>query len=440
MRGSNTAPCSKDALPVSLDFAPHPLRRQVLDELHARPFQMVETPRRILLHAFSTAELATSAERAALSAWCSATGAVRPDEGANFHRAVFPTARLRWERHSEFSTYGWDVPAPGEDPFHWPLPQPTPVGGAVAAPGALLVAIDLALMREEALPPDWQSLFDPASLCVSGAVDGAATIATDFRQDARGYTRILVIDHTLTPAAAGSLVQRLLEVETYRCFALLGLPEAQRMGPIISRIERELVAVAGRMKTATGLESNAALLDTLVAQAAELEAEAALSSFRFGATRAYEALVRARLAVIGEAPVEGHSTWAAFLDRRFAPAMRTCQTASDRQAELSQKLTRAANLLRTRVDIALEQQNRALLETMSERGRLQLRLQQTVEGLSIAAVSYYVLGLLGYLFKGGKDAGVLPFEPTVATAAVLPFVVLVMALVVRRIRSRHGDD
>jgi uncharacterized membrane-anchored protein len=193
------------------------------------------------------------------------------------------------------------------------------------------------------------------------------------------------------------------------------------------------------MKTATGLESNAALLDTLVAQAAELEAEAALSSFRFGATRAYDALVRSRLGVIGEVPVEGHSTWAAFLDRRFAPAMRTCQTMADRLAELSQKLARAANLLRTRVDIALEQQNRALLQTMSDRARLQLRLQQTVEGLSIAAVSYYVLGLAGYLFKGGKDAGLLPFEPSVATAVVLPFVVVIMAMVVRRIRRSHGE-
>ncbi len=424
---------------MSLAFEPHPLRRQVLDELHARPFQLVETPRRVLLHAFVTAAMPVAEERAALARWCAATGATRPEDGANYHRAVFPTAGLRWERHSEFSTYGWDVPAPGDDPFHWPLPAPTPVGASVGAPGPLLVAIDLALVREAALPPDWRGQFDPASLCVSTVADGAALVATDFRQDSRGFTRILVVDRGLNPAAAGALVQRLLEVETYRCFALLGLPEAQRIGPIIGRIERELVAVASRMKTATGLESNAALLDTLVALAAELEAEAALSSFRFGATRAYEALVRSRLAVIGEAPVEGHSTWAAFLDRRFAPAMRTCQTASDRQAELSQKLTRAANLLRTRVDIALEQQNRALLETMSERGRLQLRLQQTVEGLSIAAVSYYVLGLLGYLFKGGKDAGLLPFEPTVATAVVLPFVVIVMAMVVRRIRRTHGE-
>jgi uncharacterized membrane-anchored protein len=418
----------------------HPLRRQVLDELHARPFQPAETPCRVLWQAFATRDVAVTDERAALAAWCAFTGAAKAGETANFHQVVFPAARLRWERHSEFSTYGWDTAPAGADPFAWPLAEPTPVGDALAAPGPLLVAVDLALVKAQGLPAEWAALFDPASLCVSRVHDGEALIATDFRQDPRGFTRILVIDHGLTPPLAGALVQRLLEIETYRSFALLGLPEAQRVGPVVGRIERELVSVAERMRTASGLESNAALLDTLVAQAAELEAEAAVSSFRFGATRAYDALVRSRLAVIAETPVDGHSTWAAFLDRRLAPAMRTCQTASDRQAELSQKLARASNLLRTRIDIALERQNKELLQTMSDRARLQLRLQQTVEGLSVAAVSYYVLGLLGYLFKGAKDAAYLPFEPTVATAVALPFVVLAVALVVRRIRRSHGGD
>jgi uncharacterized membrane-anchored protein len=422
------------------EIVSHPLRRQVLDELHARPFQPVETPSRTLWQAFATRDVAVAAERAALTAWCEVTGAARPAEEANFHQAVFPQARLRWERHSEFSTYGWEVSHAAAEPFAWPLAEPTPLGESLAAPGPLLVAVDLALVKADSLPADWPALFDPASLCVSEVHDGAAMIATDFRQDPRGFTRILVADRSLTPALAGALVQRLLEIETYRTFALLGLPEAQRVGPIIGRIERALVDVAERMKTATGLDSNAGLLDTLVAQAAELEAEAAVSSFRFGATRAYDALVRSRLAVIGEARVDGHSTWAAFLDRRLAPAMRTCQTISDRQAELSQKLARASNLLRTRVDIELERQNKVLLQTMSDRGRLQLRLQQTVEGLSVAAVSYYVLGLLGYLFKGAKDAGAFPFEPTVATAFALPLVVLAVALVVRRIRRSHGES
>jgi uncharacterized membrane-anchored protein len=421
------------------DLPAHPLRRQVLDELHARPFMAMTTPRRVIHQAFSTAAVSPATERERLAAWCRTTGAARPDEAANFHRAEFATARLRWERHSEFSSYGWDTASVTAEPFAWPIGELPPVGAALEPPGPLLVAVDLSLVSSDAIAPGWEKLFDPAALCVSTVAGGSALAATDFRQDARGFTRILVIDRGLGPTAAGALVQRLLEIETYRCFALLGLPEAQRMGPVIGRIEKELVDVAGRMTTATGLQSNAALLDTLVTQAATLEAEAAASSFRFGATRAYEALVRSRLAAIGEQPVEGFSTWTAFLERRFAPAMRTCQTMAERQTELSTKLARASNLLRTRVDIALEEQNKALLETMSDRARLQLRLQQTVEGLSIAAVSYYVLGLVAYALKGGKDAGILPFEPTVATAFVLPFVILLVALVVRHIRRGHGD-
>jgi uncharacterized membrane-anchored protein len=412
----------------------HPLRPGVLAELHARPFQLVGAPRRLLHAAFATDAAAVANDRAALAAWCRATGVTPPDADANFHRVEFPTGRLRWERHSEFTTYGWDVEPPASDPFGWPLSEPFPVGAGIPQPGPLVAAIDLALVAADGAP-DPRTLFDPASLCLSHV--RGAEIATDFRQDPRGFTRILVIDHGLGPAAAGALVQRLIEVEMYRSFALLGLPEAQRLSPIIGRIERELVAVAERMRATTGLEENASLLDALVALAAELEAESVRASYRFGATQAYEAIVTSRLEVIAETPVEGHATWRSFLDRRLAPAMRTCRSVAGRQADLAQKLARASNLLRTRVDVEMESQNRALLEGMSERARVQLRLQQTVEGLSVAAVSYYVLGLVGYLAKGAKDAGFVSFEPGIATAVALPVVVAGVWWTVRRVRGSN---
>ncbi|MEI8144677.1 MAG: DUF3422 domain-containing protein, partial [Alphaproteobacteria bacterium] len=296
-------------------FPQHPLRAQVLGEVHARPFQRITAPRRLLLHAFAVDPSRTADETAALARWCRETGTTELAPGANFHSASFPTTRLRWERHSEFSTYTWEAPATG-GPFSWPLDEPSPVGAAIPAPGNLLVAVDLTLLRAEDAPPDVAKYFDEASLCVSAVHAGAATIATDFRQDARGMVRILVIDHGLAPALGGALVQRLLEIETYRTFALLGLPEAQRLGPVISRVERELVQVAQSMRTAEGLADNGALLDTLVSRAADLEAEAASSSFRFGATRAYDALVKSRLELLGEMAQGGHSSWGAFLDRR----------------------------------------------------------------------------------------------------------------------------
>ena len=160
---------------------------------------------------------------------------------------------------------------------------------------------------------------------------------------------------------------------------------------------------------------------------------AAASLFRFGASRAYNEIVQLRLQTLGERPVKGFPTWSSFLARRMAPAMRTCVTLEERQANLSTKLARTANLLRTRVDVELEQQNRNLLQSMNERTRLQLRLQATVEGLSVVAISYYVVGLFGYMAKAVSEAGV-PINPSYATAAFVPFAVGIIWWIVRKIR------
>jgi uncharacterized membrane-anchored protein len=120
----------------------------------------------------------------------------------------------------------------------------------------------------------------------------------------------------------------------------------------------------------------------------------------------------------------------------MAPAIRSCTTPEERQVTLSRKLARAANLLRTRVEVEMERQNRDLLKSMNERTRLQLRLQTTVEGLSVAAVSYYVVGLFGYLVKGAHDEGV-PVDISLSTALFVPVAVLAIWWIVRRIRRKH---
>jgi len=221
---------------------------------------------------------------------------------------------------------------------------------------------------------------------------------------------------------------------------LLGLPEAERIGPDVRRIERELVAIATSIRASDGLDANRTLLADLSRLSADLEAGSAESSYRFGASSAYDEIVRGRLQVIGETAVPGFGLWSSFLDRRMGPAIRTIQVMAARQRDLSEKLSRAAELLRTRVDIDVEQQNRALLQSMNRRARQQLQLQQTVEGLSVAAISYYVVGLIGHLIEAVKEGLHLDFDEAVATGASVPVVVGVIYLVVRRIRSAHGAD
>lgn len=397
-------------------FAPHPLRQMLLGEVHARPFHLTQTPRIFLHYGFATDEAAAVIDRDWFNGFCQAQGVAGPGEGARHHTVLFGGGSLRWERHAEFTTYTWDgAPLSGSQPFG-PLPANTPFGAGFRAPGPLLVAARLDLIAgqgEEEFAFD--HLFDAASLAASRIDDGAAVAASDFRQDGDGRTRILVINHAHAAQAIGSVCQRLLEIETYRTLSLLGLPEAHRLAPQINRVETGLSAITAEIRQSTGLDANQALLDELSEMAAEIEAGGAASAYRFGASRAYDEIVTLRLAALGEVAVSGCSSWRGFLARRMRPAMRTCETTEERQINLSRKLARAANLLRTRVDVELERQNRDLLTAMNRRARLQLRLQQTVEGLSVAAVSYYVVGLIGYVAKGGKELG-LPFDPGIATA------------------------
>lgn len=424
-------------------LVPHPLRAAILGELHARPFTAIAVPSRVVHFAFDTSGPQAQADRAHLLALLDARGLKPPAAGEKHHRVAFGTTILRWEQHSEFTTYTWEMPAdPGGIPFHPDIGSLTSPMRLLPQPGPLLVAIDLHLLADDPPRTAPERLFDRASLAVAENSDGAAIYATDFQPGPSGFVRILVIDRGMPAERAGALVQRVLEIETYRTLALLGLPEAQRLAPSVADGERRLVEVTEAMRNAGDLASNHRLLNELTALAAEVEAGAAASVFRFGASRAYEEIVEQRLQTVGERKVGGLPTWSSFLARRMKPALRTCVTIENRQSSLSLKLARAANLLRTRVDVELEQQNQELLKSMNARTRLQLRLQTTVEGLSVAAITYYVVSLFSYIAKAVHDSGWLHVEPSVATAAFVPIAALSIWWTVRSIRRRHisGED
>ncbi|MBR0962286.1 DUF3422 domain-containing protein [Bradyrhizobium japonicum] len=419
-------------------FELHPQRGAVLGEVHARPFTRLTAPLTVLRFAFLGQGEVAAADRQEFVAFCISHGQTPPDAGIKHHQVTIGATQLRWEQHSEFTTFTWilgntDMSARrfGE------------IGDETAAlirslhqSGQLLVAVKLAVEQTSAALERAQELFERGSLAVAAVRSGPAVVASDFRADDQGFVRILVCNDGLSPGRLGALVQRVLEIETYRTLALLGLPAALELAPSIDHIGRRLVEVLEEMQGAEDLKLNNHLLTELTALAASLERGAAGSLFRFGASRAYYEIVQARLGVIEGGEIAGYPTWSSFLARRMAPAMRTCATMEDRQAILSIKLARAADLLRTRVDVELEEQNRDLLRSMDERTKLQLRLQGTVEGLSVAAIGYYVVSLFGYLAKGAHDSG-LHVEPSLATALFVPVAVAVVWIVTRNIRKRH---
>lgn len=299
----------------------------------------------------------------------------------------------------------------------------------------MISGIRLEIRREGTETANAIASFDPTSLCHSEVKNGQASIYTDFRQNGDGLTPILIVDRGLSEAATGPLVQRLLDIETYRTLAMLGLPLAQTLSPEIRRIEGGLTGITRQMK-ANPREDADDVLAQITRHAADLEANAALSLYRFGASRAYYGIVQERIRTLAENTIPGFETLGFFLERRLAPAMRTCQSVEERQANLSRKLTRANSLVRSWIDVELERQNGSLLTAMNHRAELQLRLQQTVEGLSVAAISYYVVGLFGYLAKAiGHQY--MPIDAGVLTGLFVPFAVAAVWWTVRRIRKKH---
>ena len=243
------------------------------------------------------------------------------------------------------------------------------------------------------------------------------------------------MDCDLGEARLSRYLQRLLEVETYRMLAMLALPEAREVMNLLGELEPLLDEVMEQLADRDSDQAQERLLQRLSRIAARVEHIAAAHAYRFAAARAYHGIVERRLAELDEKQLGGAARYTTFLNKTLLPAMRTCDAAERRTGELAQRITRATQLLDSMVDMEQKKQNQAILESMVERANLQLRLQQSVEGFSIFAITYYAVGLLGYLFKSGKELG-LALDPELLTGLAAPAVLVLVWLSVRSVK-RH---
>lgn len=414
----------------------HPERLALADEVHARPPEPLEAPSRASYVAVLVDGDDRERERAHIERLCERSGVPGPAGGVTQFSATLGAVRLKWERHGEFSSYTFIARGVSSRPFAEPPSSLLPEGWLEALPGRTMVAAHAKLLTAPDGAPDlgWVADHFEGNIVVGAGIgEGVGHAFTDFRLHDDGATRFLLLDRGLTPRQAGRMMQRLFEIEAYRMLALLALPIARRQSPRIVAIEKSLAQLTDGIAREDGQEE--ALLHELTRLAAEVESGLAASQFRFGATRAYAELVRTRIAELREVRIPGIQTIDEFMARRFTPAVSTCATVSQRLHDLSERVAQASGLLATRVGIARERQNQALLASMDRRAKLQLRLQQTVEGLSVAAIVYYVAGLVGYLAKGAKAAG-LKLDPELAVGVSIPLIALGAFFVIRRAR-RH---
>jgi uncharacterized membrane-anchored protein len=414
----------------------HPQRVELNDEVHARPPEPLHAPSRVTCLALLLTPAERELEWPGLLELARRCHVQLPAEPGSHCSADFGAFRLKWERHTEFSRYVFIVRKASSEAFAAAPMTGLPADWIAALPGRLLFAAQVALVGATEESPDIERIstrcFAGHQLVGASVGGGAAMAFTDFRIDADGFSRLLVLDQGMTPNQAGRTVQSLLEIDMYRMLALLALPIARELSPSLFVNERELAEVSEQLVNAdSNLEP--VLLSRLTRLQAQIESHEADSHYRFGAAAAYYELVQRRIAEMREERMARLQNFREFTERRLAPAMNTCAANAARLDSLSQRVSRATQLLSTRIEITREGQNQALLASMNSRAALQLRLQGTVEGLSIAAVTYYAAGLVGYVAKGLYAAGV-GVDANLATAVSIPLIALLVALGVRRIR------
>jgi uncharacterized membrane-anchored protein len=419
----------------------HPLRYAMVNELHARPFPVMSAPCQVVYVAIKEPVLAHARDRdldrAHLISLLDLHGAHHPEPRATHFSARLGRTDLKWESHTEFVTYSAFTNGLDDRPFDPAAAAVLPPDWLAKATGRAMVAV---MIRVEELPEDADQIlpkldawFVPESLAVAHVVDGAAVVAGDFRIDPAGFMRFAVFVRKDTgERRIGRIVQRLCEIETYRAASMLGLPRARDLSGQLNALDPRLAALVsgldGRGKSAE------MALHELLSIAAELESLAVQTSFRFAATAAYEAIVTQRIAALREMRFQGRQTFTEFMMRRYDPAMRTVRATETRLTAMADRAARAAELLRTRVDVDRSAQNQQLLQSMDTRADMALRLQHTVEGLSVVAVSYYALGLVAYLVAPLAEE--LHWPKVWLMAAAVPLVVFLVWGGLRKLRAR----
>jgi uncharacterized membrane-anchored protein len=420
------------------------LRQTLHNEVHARPQARIRLPALVVYVAVLNEDVSREQECTHLRTLPGQRDLSLERMQGNFLRLRFDGYTMKWERHTEFTRYSLVQALPEHAQLG--ASDPELLGALVlpqdwlrSIPGRTIAAIKVVMVHGDLTNAEGtleiaQRWFGahPMVASLMGS-NGHSWAVTDFMLRPSGFERILVIaPQTTSQTRAGRVSQRLLELETYRLMALRGLPAAKELAPLLAQAETELANITAQLENKSAADQD--LLDTLVSLSARVERATATHVYRFSATRAYQALVAQRLAELREKIIPGTQTIGEFLARRLSPAMATVAATEQRLASLSERVARASALLRTRVDIVTESQNQQLLAKLTRGQEIQLHLQTTVEGLSIAAISYYVISLLLYGAKALKAGGV-PLNPEAAAGALIPLVLWGVWSATRRVHK-----
>lgn len=417
----------------------HPLRDPLSKELHARPFLRIDGPASVS-HLAIYSQQDDEIHARLLTALATAMDLPSPAAQHNHYAAKQGDWQIKWEKHTEFSTFTFVRAGAQDCLFGATAMNDLPASWLALLKESVLVAVHAEVLcgaEAAAARTQVQELF-PGPVLVGSKVLSGGEVYCDWLVRDDHFSRFLVLDLGFREAQAGRLIQRLFEIETYRMMALLALPDARRHSQFLSKLDGSLSVLMRRMEQPVVDHDDAYLLRELTRLAGQIEAHAGLET-RFSASEAYEKLVLARIAELREERIEGFPTIAEFMQRRLLPAMQTCSSVWARHQQFATRVARAVDLLRTRVNLMQEEHTTALLEGMNRTARTQLRMQHAVEGLSVAAISYYVLNLSGAALRA-LHAAHLALDPEILEGLLILPVVAAVVIFTGRIRKLGHED
>ncbi|WP_298452106.1 DUF3422 domain-containing protein [uncultured Marinobacter sp.] len=420
---------------VALDF--HPLRPDLYQELHSRPFQVLPAQARVSHIAVLTTSEQRKSQFKHLQSLHRMLGQPWPEAEVTCYEQTFDQLRIRREVHLEFTAYTVTNLAPSDvEPFEETGISALPQGWLEQLEGIVVAAlhIDVSPSVEHARnePAFLRRHFEGMRLVGSSPQEGAARVLGTFQLHSDNFGRFMVLNYSMSDSQLGRLVQRLMEIETYRLMSLLALPVAREITPVLNDMDQQLAVITQALAD-NEAQNEQTILAKLTHIAAKIEAFRAHSTFRFSATKAYHQLVLTRLEELREDEVSGHLTISEFMTRRLTPAVKTCEAVSVRLEDLSRRVDRTSDMMRTRVELAIQSQNQQLLSSMDRRSKIQLMMQHTVEGFSVVAITYYLIGLLKLALDSVYEAGII-FNKTLALGIAIP---ATLALVYLSIRVVH---
>ena len=416
------------------DFNDHEMRSEIQNELHARLVQPLSASTRVRRIVFwidsqnnQMAEVSSE-----LVTWSEQELEQSPNAG--WRQFSFQTEErlVTWEMHTEFLTLTWHAPIADQ------IAHPNGIGLEVLKQYPILSASRVDLIHADEISASALQGFEPKSMCLTRVGKGKAQIGTDFQTDKNGFTRFEVAASGLSDTKLGVLVRRLLEINTYRSAALLGLFDARAQSKTIGSLERELNDLTKGIGSIAAIEGNQAMLQRLHDLSVRTDQCLEETSYRFAASQAYGDVLKIRLERIEEDKSETHTSITRYLSNRIEPALATCRAVEKRQRTLSDKIAQSIQLLDARINVDIQSQNKSVLTSISKTAKSQYRLQSTVEGLSTIAISYYALGIIGYVISGFVNY--LPVSKNLALAMIAPLVLFASWSGIRMIKNRHKAD